>query len=321
MKFKNIYLLSLGLFLIFCGIIAWVLFPSLVKNETSFSPIPSFLTISNNKEASTLDLWLPKVINIFFQEKNAPDLTAQSAILFDEDSQKTLYERDPTKRLPMASLTKVMTAVIALEHKKISDEYFVHQNDLVGEDVMGLSEGEVLSLNDLLYGLILHSGNDAAEVLASNFEGGRDAFIKAMNDKAISLGLKNTHFTNPTGLEGDGKQYTTAYDLMVITRYALANFPQFAQVVQTFDYDIPYSNQHKEFYLENETNLLTSYPGVKGIKTGYTPEAGLCLITYLDYQGKHIIGVLLGSENRRDEMKELLDFGLKTEGIVPPAHG
>jgi D-alanyl-D-alanine carboxypeptidase (penicillin-binding protein 5/6) len=108
---------------------------------------------------------------------------------------------------------------------------------------------------------------------------------------------------------------------MVMTQYALGNFPLFDQVVSTFDYDIPYSLKHKAFYLENQTNLLTSYPGVKGVKTGYTPEAGLCLVTYLDYDGHKILAVILGSDDRRGEMIELLDYSLKSEGITPPHHG
>jgi D-alanyl-D-alanine carboxypeptidase len=172
-----------------------------------------------------------------------------------------------------------------------------------------------------MYGMMLHSGNDAAEVLANNFPGGRTAFVKAMNNKTKALGLKDTNFTNPTGLEGDGKQYTTSYDLVVMTEYALTNFPLFDQVAATFDFNILPTDTHKAFYLENETNLLTSYPGVKGVKTGYTPEAGLCLVTYLDFGGHKIIGVILNSENRRDDMKELLDYSLKSLGITPPNHG
>ena len=213
-----------------------------------------------------------------------------------------------------------MTAIIALENKKTDDKYLVTKDNLVGENSMGLSEGEVLSLKELLYGLILVSGNDAAETFATNFKGGRTAFIKAMNDKAKTLSLSDTNFTNPSGLEGDGNQYTTAYDLIVITEYALAKFPLFRQVVSTFSYTIEQTNTHKAFLLENETNLLTSYPGVKGVKDGYTPEAGLCLITYLDYEEHKIIGVILGSNNRRQEMKDLLDYSLKSIDIIPPKH-
>ncbi len=213
-----------------------------------------------------------------------------------------------------------MTAIVALENPKKDDRYIVKPEDLVGEDSMGLTANEELSLEELLYGMILHSGNDAAEVLASNYKNGRIAFIKAMNDKAKSLGLKDTNFTNPSGLEGDGNQYTTTYDLMVMTRYALVNFPLFAKVSATFDQTIPQSATHKAFFLENETNLISSYPGVKGVKTGFTPEAGYCLVTYLDYKGNKLIGILLGSENRRQEMKDLLDYSLKSLGTTPPAH-
>ena len=185
---------------------------------------------------------------------------------------------------------------------------------------MGLGVGEVLSIKELLYGMMLHSGNDAAEVIANNYPTGRADFIKAMNNKAKALGLKDTNFTNPTGLEGDGNQYATAYDLTVITEYALINFPLFMEVSKTFQYAIEQTGTHKAYFLENETNLITSYPGVKGVKTGFTPEAGFCLVTYLDYKGHKIIALILGSENRRQEMKDLLDFSLKSIGITPPLH-
>ena len=125
----------------------------------------------------------------------------------------------------MASLTKIMTAIVALENKRDDNTYIVSARALVGEDSMGLSPGEELSQEELLYGLMLPSGNDAAEVLASNYPAGRTMFIQAMNDKAKALGLVDTHFSNPSGLQGDGMQYTTASDLLVITRYALENFP------------------------------------------------------------------------------------------------
>lgn len=318
-------ILAVLLFLIFFSasvlIAAKPFFLTAGKNQAILSPIPNFLTLITNGQVSTLNLWLPSLDKLNSPKIKKPDVTANSAILYDLTTKKVLYEKNPKQKLPMASLTKIMTAVIALENKRPDDKYTVKSEDLVGEDAMGLSEGEVMSLSDLLYGLVLHSGNDAAETLASAYPTGRNGFVKAMNKKAQTLGLTDTNFTNPTGLEGDGKQYTTAYDLLVITNYALNNFPLFNEVVSTFDYHIPYTSAHKELFLENETNLLTSYPGVKGVKTGYTPEAGLCLVTYLDYDGHKIIGVLLGSENRIKDMKELLDFGLKEQGVNPPPHG
>jgi len=290
------------------------------KSSGMLSPLPNFLTGFINNQVSTLNLWFPSPTLIKKSGVREPDLSATSAVLYDLVSNKVLYSKNPDLKLPMASLTKIMTAIIAIENKKPDDRYLVTTDDLVGEDSMGLSAGEVLSLEDLLYGLILHSGNDAAETLASNYSYGRKGFIQAMNEKAKSLGLSDTNFTNPTGLEGDGKQYTTANDLLVITNYALKK-PLFQEVVSQFDYHIPYSSEHKEYYLENETNLLTSYPGVLGVKTGYTPEAGLCLVTYLNYSGHKIIGILLDSDNRRQEMKDLLDYGLRVQGINPPSHG
>lgn len=292
-----------------------------MQKNNIVSPLPHFLTTFANDQVSTLALWSP-ILDMFGDNNvnmETPDITANSALVYDLTEKKVLFSKNPQRKLPMASLTKIMTAIVALESPKKDDQHTVSQNDLVGENSMGLTEGEMLSLEELLYGLILLSGNDAAETLASNYTGGREEFVIAMNNKAKSLGLENTHFTNPTGLEGDGKQFTTTYDLLVITNYAL-QFPLFKKVVGTFIYNIPYSENHKEFYLQNETNLISSYPGVFGVKDGYTPEAGLCLVTYLNYKGHKIIGILLGSDNRRQEMKDLLDYSLKIQGVIPPPH-
>lgn len=318
-KFLSFGLIVYILITIISVILLSYLFKTYSKNFSVLSPLPDFLTYSKNKQVATINLWFPslllKVLNF-----NAPEISAKSAIVYDLTINKTIYSKNPKERLPMASLTKIMTAIIALENKKADDKYVVTKSTLVGENAMGLSEGETLNLRELLYGLILLSGNDSAEVIAVNFPDGRTGFIKAMNDKAKTLGLSDTNFTNPTGLEGDGLQYTTSYDLLVITKYALSKFPTFNDVVSTFDYNIYQTENHKAYFLENETNLLTSYPGVKGIKTGYTPEAGLCLVTFLDYKGHKIIGVLLGSDNRREDMKELLDYSLKIQRIKPPPH-
>lgn len=310
------YTFSLFLIIILGCLFAWLANPFLSHASSVSSPLPSFLTRFSNNQVTSLDIWLPKVTS----DAGSLNITASSTLSYDLTTGKVLFAKDPNKRLPMASLTKIMTAIIALEHPLADDMYVVHSKDLVGEDSMGLSAGETLTLSDLLYGLVLHSGNDAAETLADNFPGGRKAFIQAMNEKAKSLGLSNTHFTNPTGLEGDGDQYTTAKDLLVITRYALSHFPLFGTVVATFDYTIPATSTHKAYLLENETNLISSYPGVKGVKDGYTPEAGLCLVTYIDYGGHQIIAVLLGSNDRRDEMKDLLDHSLKKLHVTPPHH-
>ena len=288
------------------------------KGEISItSPLPGFLSRVINTQASTLNLWLP---NVDEDKTTGPDITAHSVLVYDLTSNQTLFAKNAKEKVPMASLTKIMTATIALENNREDDKYLVKKSDLVGEDSMGLLENEVLSLNELLYGLILHSGNDAAETIASNYpKGGRDGFIKAMNDKAHSLGIKDTVFTDPSGLGDSGLQYSTPYDLLVLTNYAMS-FSIFAQIAKTPSYIIPKTPTHEEYILENETNLLTTYPGVKGVKTGYTDEAGLCLITYLDYDGHQIIAIILNSTDRRGDMRSLLDFALLELGIKPPPH-
>src|SRR5581483_4371880 len=141
-------------------------------------------------------------------------------------------------------------------------------------------------------------------------------FVAHMNQKAKILGLTDTFFVNPSGLEEDPPlphEYSTAYDLAILTKYALS-LPLFAKVAATVEYDIPYTSNHKHIYLFNETNLLTSYPGVKGVKTGYTPSAGLCLITYAENDGHKLIGVILNSESRREEMRALLNYSFSLLG-------
>lgn len=319
MKFLA-YLTSVFLLACLLCVAYLIIAPNKPLSTSITSPLPPFLTLGINKEVSLLDLWLPSIQKTQGNEIPVPDHTARAVLMYDLSTGTTLYEENATKRMPMASLTKIMTAIIAFENKNQDDHYVVHKENLVGEDSMGLDAGEVLNQEELLYGMMLKSGNDAAEVFATNYPAGRQAFIQAMNDKAKALGLSDTQFSNPSGLQGDGTQYTTAYDLLVMTRYALDTFPLFDTVVATYEHQISATSTHKAYDLYNETNLLTSYPGVKGVKTGYTPEAGLCLVTLLDYHGHRIIGILLNSENRRQEMKEFLDYSLKKLDIEPPAH-
>lgn len=289
------------------------------QNNPIESPLPDFLSSKENPEVSSLDFWLPSLFGFFEGDKEVPNLSAKSALVYDLTKGEVVFEKNSKERLPMASITKLMTAIVGIDHKREDDRYSVYPENLVGENVMGLSQGEVMSLEELLYGVFMYSGNDAAEVLAKNTLG-RDKFINAMNKKIKALGLKDTHFTNPTGLQGDGDQYTTAYDLLVISRYAIANYPEIIKASSAHEIHVPETEDHYAYDMYNQMNLITSYPGVKGLKDGYTPEAGLCLITYLDYDGHEIIGIILGSENRRQEMKDLLDYGLKVQGINPPPH-
>ena len=292
------------------------------KNDLPFSltaPIPERLFNTFPKVLGANDHWYPHLKNSV--ENQPPTFSAVSGIAYDITEDKLLFSKNEKDRLPIASLTKIMTALLAIENDSLSDDYVVSKNAaLTGENAMGLSPGEKLRLKDLLYGMMLPSGNDAAEVIAENSRFGRDEFVFQMNKRAEELGMANTRFSNPSGLEGDGKQYSTAVDLLILSRHAMNNL-DFAEIVGTYEYEIPDTKNHKYYFLKNDTNLLTSYPGVKGIKTGFTWEAGMCLVTYLEYDGSKIIAVLLNSQDRRGEMKMLLDYSLRVLGKTPPKHG
>lgn len=278
------------------------------------SPLPKIISDTFSRDSF---FWQPDFDRVVNAQSNL-ELTAVSAISHDISTNSLIYEKEAGKKLPMASLTKIMTAIVALENLDLSQKVTVPKSAAeIGEGTMGLSEGETLSVEELLYGLLLQSGNDAGETIAQTSKFGRSRFLHLMNKKAEDLGLSNTRFTNPTGLEGDGEQYSTAKELLVLTNYAMKN-PTFAKIVGTYENLIPATSEHKEFHLFNETNLLTTYPGVKGVKTGFTYEAGMCLITFLDYEGHQIIAVILNSQNRREEMANLLDFSLRQLGIEPP---
>jgi len=287
-------------------------------NSRSFSlqsPIPKVFGTAN-KKIEIINNWFPKETFLVSQSQQLT-LSARSAILVNFDSGEVLFRKDDKQRLPAASTIKIMTALVALENKSINDLFTVSENAAkIGENSMGLTNGEKLTLEELLYGLMLVSGNDVAVTIAEGVGGDEGSFVKLMNDKVQSLGLVDTKFINASGLDEDGKeQYTTAYDMAVIAHYTWKNFPAFRQITSTFNKYIEATDTHKAFDLYNDTNLLTTYLGVKGIKPGFTWEAGLCLVTYAENDGKKLLGVILGSDDRRGEMKELLDFGFSHYGI------
>ena len=292
---------------------------SLNENFSIQSPLPALLTKTFPRLLAGAGAWEPRdeIVNSSLKK---PEIVAAAAAAYDLTEDSYTFRQDYKKRVPIASLTKIMTAIVALESMNLEQEVRIDKKAVeIGEDTMGLSVDEELSFNELLYGMMLNSGNDAAEAIVAASPFGRANFVYLMNKKAEDLGLTDTHFTNPTGLEGDGKQYSTVNDLLAITRYALQN-STFAEVTATYQHDIEVTDKHKAYTLYNETNLITSYPGVRGVKTGYTDEAGMCLVTYLEYDGHKIIAVLLNASNRRQEMKDLLDYSLRTVGVKPPSH-
>ena len=287
----------------------------LKKEELSLvSPIPKVFGIS---KSPAINKWFPKSEPFSKDASYKLSLSAKSAILVDYDSSKIIYAKNIEEKLPIASIVKIMTALVAFENANLYQTFVVSEKAAgVGENSMGLTSGEKLTLEELLYGLMLVSGNDAAVTIAEGMAGSEDKFVVLMNEKVRALGLKNTRFVNASGLDDDNRvQYSTAYDLATIAHYVWENYPQFRQITSTFNKYIEVSENHKAFDLYNDTNLLTTYPGVKGIKPGFTWEAGLCLVTYAENDGKKLLAVILGSDDRRGEMRELLDFGFNSFGI------
>lgn len=243
-------------------------------------------------------------------------LSASEAILMDADSGHVLYEKNANLPVPMASTTKIMTALIALRAGR-PDQLITVGQDAVDQDGIGSSAGlvvgERLPLKELLYGLLLPSGDDAAVAIADGLAGSQDAFVTIMNIEAQRLHLFQTHFYNPSGLDTDqqlnpipvGQHYTTAYDLVRLARYALS-IPLFAQIVSTRTY-MPAANTSHGVTLpwKNTNTLLTSFPGTVGIKTGWTAAAGGCLVFAARRHGHTLIGVVLHSQGASNT--QLLD--------------
>lgn len=283
----------------------------------TLKPTKKINLISPKGEGKVLGVnqWFPK--EIFGSSTNAPQITAEGVIFIDTKNGKVLFSKNPNQRLPIASLVKVMTVLVALEHKNMDDQYTIstHAQDME-PDKMLLIAGEKLTLKELLDGIFLVSANDAAEVIAEGTVGGREEFVKLMNDQTKLLGMKDSFFANPTGLDEDDKNsYSSAYDLAILTRYLIRNYPEVVNISKEEHIFLPQTETHQDYDMYSGINLLTTYPGVVGFKTGYTPEAGLTLITLARKGGHEVLGVLLGSGDRRDEARELLDYSFKKLGV------
>lgn len=245
-----------------------------------------------------------------------PDINAKASVLLEARSGKVLCAENAHVRLPMASTTKIMTAVIALENCPLRDMVTVTKEAYGMEgSSMYLKLGEKLSMEDMLYGLMLASGNDAAVAIAVHVGGSVAGFAAMMNAKAADLGLTNTHFVTPNGLHDDA-HYTTAYDLAVIAAYAMKN-PTFQKLVCTQRYQTQTGDTIRTFSNKNKT--LRQYEGGNGVKTGYTSDAGKCLCFAALREDMQLVGVVLNSGDMFGDAFSLLDYGFanyKMERIV-----
>ncbi len=239
-----------------------------------------------------------------------PVIKARSAIVLDADTGTVLFQLDPHGRRAPASLTKVVTALVALDALRLDQTITVpiSINQLPWDSTrMGLRAGERLTVQELLYGLFLNSGNDAAITL-SEAAMPRPVFIARMNAKAAALGMADTHFVNPIGLD-DRAHYSSAADLARAAVELTNRFPTVAAMASTPRLTLPATSMHHAYALYNLNELIRTYPGATGLKTGWTGRAGGCLIATATRDGRHLLAVVMGSPRVFDEAAALLDYG------------
>lgn len=239
----------------------------------------------------------------------AIDVSAKSAILFEPVTKTVLYEKDSFSQREIASTTKIMTAVVVLKNASLSDVITVPKNCTGIEGTsMYLKENEKISVSDLLYGLLLQSGNDAAVALAT-YVGNGDvaAFVEMMNETAYKLGMKNTSFKNPNGLPEEG-HVSSAYDMALLAAYAM-DIPEFAEIVSTKQKQVAGRT------LTNHNKLLRMYDGANGIKTGFTKRAGRCLVSSAERDDMKLIAVTLSAPDDWSDHRTLLDYGFNNYSV------
>lgn len=226
----------------------------------------------------------------------ASSINSRSCIVYDRNSHMILYGKNETKQVKMASTTKIMTSLIIIENCNLSETIEVSQKAAgTGGSRLGLKTGDKITIKDLLYGLMLCSGNDAAVALAEYAGGDISGFAELMNNKAKELGLANTHYESPHGLDSDG-HYTTAYELALLSDYALKN-ETFSKIVGTKNYTVTINGYPKN--LSNTNELLGYLDGVYGVKTGFTNGANRCLVTACKRNDMDIICVVLGADTKK----------------------
>ncbi len=229
-------------------------------------------------------------------------ISAESAILLDAQTGRVLYEKNANQQSLIASTTKIMTAIVVCEQCNVLDRVRIPKEAVgVEGSSIYLQEGEILTVQELLYGLMLHSGNDAAVALAIYCGGTVEGFAEMMNDKARTLKMRDTHFVNPNGLDAPG-HYSTAEDMAILAAYAMEN-PIFAQTVSTKTVNI------KNRSLRNHNRLLWQVEGADGVKTGYTKAAGRILVSSATRQGRRLIAVTMNDPNDWQDHKNLLEQG------------
>lgn len=242
-------------------------------------------------------------------QDGAPKVTAAAAIVVDTGTRQVLYAFNTHDRRAQASTTKITTAMVALQLTRPDSPIVVSARAAAvfpDETQMGLRAGETLTLNELLWGALLASANDAAGAIADGL-GGWDAFVETMNAQAAAWELTDTHYANPAGLDADG-HYSSAYDLAVLGTYAVEDFPALRGIMAAPAVQLPATEGHPAFAVENLNKLVTQYPGAIGVKPGWTDNAGGCLVGAVTRDGHTLVGAILGTPFVYTELGALFDY-------------
>lgn len=247
-----------------------------------------------------------------FPQKTSASLCqgASAAIVIETSTNAVIFEKNAHKKLPMASTTKIMTALCAIESGNMDRVVKVDDRAIgVEGSSIYLAKGEKLTMRELVYGLMLHSGNDAAVAIAYAVSGSVEEFALLMNNTAKKIGAKNTNFENPNGLDSK-EHYTTAYDLAIITSYALKN-DEFAQIVSTYKTTISNGDKSYDRQLKNHNKLLQMYDGCTGVKTGFTKKCGRCLVSSATRENTTLVAVTLNDGDDWNDHMKMLDYGFE----------
>ena len=256
-----------------------------------------------------------KIVYVFSAEQ--PEVSAKAAVLISADTGEIVWEHNSGQKLPMASTTKIMTTLLCIESGGLDVPFQVDSEAIKVEgSSMGLQEGDIVTKYDLCCGMLLPSGNDAANAAAVRIAGSIEKFAELMNERARKLGLSKTYFVTPSGLEGDGHG-SSAADMALLAREALRN-DVFRSICSKSSIKLKFGAPPYERWLKNTNKLLTMYEGVYGVKTGFTDEAGRCLVSACERDGKSLICVTLNDKNDWNDHIALYDYGFNAVHTVSP---
>lgn len=246
---------------------------------------------------------------------NGGDVSAKAAVLMCANTGEVLFSKNANTKLSMASTTKIMTSILALESLTPELNITISEEMLKVEGTsMGLLPGDSVTLRNLVYGMLLQSGNDAANVTAYVLGGSPEGFAVMMNEKAREIGMKNTNFVTPSGLDAD-EHYSTAYDMALLAQYAIKN-PEFVSVCSKVSVRVSYGNPPYLRTLSNHNRLLYEYEGCFGIKTGFTKKSGRCLVSAAERDGVTLICVTLNASDDWNDHKKMFDYGFSAVNSV-----